>query len=140
MFLSIAYGYAVAHGFDKLVTGVCETDFSGYPDCRDLFICKLEEALSEGYATTQCNPTIETPLMQLNKAQTFKLAFDIGELGTVLKSRSCYNGLGKMSPWGPGCGDCPSCSLRKKGWEAFLEGLFEEDEAKALEISAKITL
>ena len=120
LFLTTAHAYAQKVGAKHLYTGVCETDYSGYPDCRREFINKLEEALNTGYLT---DIRIHTPLMRLNKAQTFKLAEDVGFLETVvLDSHTCYNGdRTNVHDWGAGCGKCPACELRAKGYEEFLE-------------------
>lgn len=120
LFLTTAHAYAQKVGADCLITGVCETDFSGYPDCRDTFIRSLEETLNLGYET---NIKIYTPLMWLNKAETFALAKAVDFLTVVLEdSHTCYNGdHNTNNVWGYGCGECPACKLRKQGFEAFIE-------------------
>jgi len=135
MMLTMAHGYAQIIGADTLWTGVCQTDYSGYPDCRKVFIDALETALNVGYET---NIQIITPLMFATKAQTFKMAEDAGVLESVLEdSHTCYNGVrnvvingGKHEvanwetgryQWGHGCGDCPACELRAKGWKEYRE-------------------
>lgn len=118
-FLTAAHAYAQEIGANKIYTGVCQTDYSGYPDCRDWFIRLLEKTLNVGYET---DISIITPLMFLTKAQTFKLAKDVGFLNIVLhRSVTCYNGdLSHMNDWGFGCGECPACKLRSRGWKEFL--------------------
>jgi 7-cyano-7-deazaguanine synthase len=127
LFITISHAYAQEIGATVLYAGVCETDYSGYPDCRHNFISQLAYALNVGYETSIF---IETPLMFLNKAETFKLASDIGFLEQVLEdSHTCYNGdRTNRFEWGYGCGKCPSCELRAKGFEEFkdLESASEE--------------
>ncbi len=120
LFLTLAHAYAQTIGADQIITGVCQTDYSGYPDCRDLFVRKLESALNTGYDT---NITISTPLMHVNKAGTFALAADCGFLlDVLLLSHTCYNGdHSTFHEWGYGCGHCPACKLRRDGWMAFAE-------------------
>ena len=117
LFLSYAAIYAKTHGATELVTGVCETDFSGYPDCRDMFVKSLNVTLN---LAMDYNFVIHTPLMWLNKAQTWKLADDLGVIDIVYnKTLTCYNGVK-----GQGCGHCPACTLRRKGYEEYKEGKF----------------
>lgn len=120
LFLTIAHAYAQKIGADTLITGVCETDFSGYPDCRDVFIKSLTKTLNIGYMT---DIAIVTPLMWLNKAETFALAKAVDFLTVVLEdSHTCYNGDHNTNHvWGYGCGECPACKLRANGFEAFVE-------------------
>jgi 7-cyano-7-deazaguanine synthase len=113
-----ALGYR--RGLSTLVGGMCETDFSGYPDCRDAALRALQEAIRLG---TEVPFAIETPLMWLSKAQTWALAQELG--GDVLvaliteETHTCYQGeRGIRHDWGYGCGECPACQLRAKGfWE-----------------------
>lgn len=117
LFLTMAWGIAMELGVDYIYTGVCQTDFSGYPDCRDEFIQRFNEALIVGYNTTI---GIRTPLMFLDKADTFRLAERVGILEDVLElSHTCYNGNREPFEWGAGCGECPACKLRMKGFEEF---------------------
>ena len=118
IFLTMAHALAQEIKADAIVTGICETDYSGYPDCRHNFIIQLEDALNEGYLT---NIAIETPLMKLNKAQIFALAESLYALPMVLSlTLTCYeNDYMKINEWGRGCGKCPACKLRKKGFEEF---------------------
>ncbi len=112
-FISIAAVFAREHGVRNLVTGVSQTDFSGYPDCRDSFIKSLNVtlnlAMDEQFA-------IHTPLMWINKAQTWALADELGVLDLVRnETLTCYNGVPA-----DGCGHCPACKLRKQGLEEYL--------------------
>ena len=118
VFLTIAHALAQKNGAEVLVTGVCQTDFSGYPDCRLPFIRKMQDALWIG---SECFIKIETPLMNLIKAEIFKMAEQEGVLDIILNmSHTCYNGIQKKNDWGFGCGECPACKLRKKGWNEFI--------------------
>lgn len=119
LFLTIAHAMAQTIGADVVITGVCETDFSGYPDCRQVFITQLEKSLNLG---AESSIKIETPLMYLTKAQTWELAEEVGFLETVrVKTLTCYNGVETMNQWGMGCGECPSCKLRAKGYYEYIE-------------------
>ena len=126
LFLTLAHAYAQELGAGTIITGVCQTDFSGYPDCRDHFVKTLALALNFGYET---DIDIRTPLMHLTKAETFALAQEAGFLTEVLAlSHTCYNGDHEtLHDWGYGCGNCPACELRAKGWEAYLAGDFRLD-------------
>lgn len=119
LFITLAHSYAQKIGADVLVTGVCQTDYSGYPDCRDKFINSIEKVTNYG---SQTEIKIHTPLMFLTKAQTFDLAYTLGVLDTVIKhSHTCYNGDRQTKhAWGYGCGTCPACELRAKGYSEFL--------------------
>ncbi|RNB78401.1 7-cyano-7-deazaguanine synthase QueC [Brevibacillus panacihumi] len=113
LFLSFAAVFAKQKGARHIVTGVCETDFSGYPDCRDAFIKSLDVTLN---LAMDYPFVIHTPLMWLNKAQTWKLADDLGAFTYIReKTLTCYNGIK-----GDGCGECPACRLRKAGLGAYL--------------------
>ncbi|MEH7885773.1 7-cyano-7-deazaguanine synthase QueC [Bacillus sp. JJ1609] len=115
LFMSFAGVLASQVGARHIVTGVCETDFSGYPDCRDIFIKSLNVTLN---LSMDENFVIHTPLMWLNKAETWKLADELGAFDFVrTKTLTCYNGI-----IADGCGVCPACLLRKKGLDEFLEG------------------
>ena len=114
LFLTFAAVFAKQKGITDIITGVSQSDFSGYPDCRDVFIKSLNATLNLAMDYTFC---IETPLMWIDKADTWKLADDLGGLSIVRdKTLTCYNGIK-----GNGCGNCPSCRLRRKGYEKFLE-------------------
>lgn len=113
-FLSIAAVYARERGIFHLVTGVSQTDFSGYPDCRDSFIKSLNVTLN---LAMDEQFVIHTPLMWLDKCQTWALSDELGVLDLVRhETLTCYNGIA-----GDGCGHCPSCKLRKHGLDAYLE-------------------
>jgi 7-cyano-7-deazaguanine synthase len=119
LMLTIAHAYAQEVGADSVWGGMCQTDYSGYPDCRDEFIRSLETTLNLGYKT---NISFVTPLMFLDKAQTFKLAESLDILDLVVTmSNTCYNGdRSKLHHWGFGCGECPACKLRENGWNKFI--------------------
>ncbi|OQM44238.1 7-cyano-7-deazaguanine synthase QueC [Anoxybacillus sp. UARK-01] len=114
LFLSFAAVLAKQKGARHLVTGVCETDFSGYPDCRDVFIKSLNVTLN---LAMDYQFVIHTPLMWLNKAETWQLADELGALEFVqTKTLTCYNGI-----MADGCGECPACVLRRRGLEQYLQ-------------------
>lgn len=114
LFLTYAAIYAKNHGITELVTGVCETDFSGYPDCRDVFIKSLNVTLN---LSMDYRYVIHTPLMWLDKAQTWELADDLGIMDIIYnKTLTCYNGI-----TGEGCGNCPACHLRRNGYNRYME-------------------
>lgn len=117
VFLSVAAALADRRGLDVLVGGMCETDFSGYPDCRRATIDAMEQALSLGLDKPV---RIETPLMSLTKADTWALAHRIGGetlVDLILEaSHTCYRGdRSERHVWGYGCGTCPACELRARG-------------------------
>ena len=113
-FLSIAAVFARERGISHLVTGVSETDFSGYPDCRDAFIKALNVSLNLGMDEQF---VIHTPLMWIDKAQTWALADELGVFDLVrTRTLTCYNGI-----VGTGCGECPACKLRREGLEKYLK-------------------
>ncbi|MBE3710787.1 7-cyano-7-deazaguanine synthase QueC [Vibrio parahaemolyticus] len=112
LFLTLAGIYAYQIGALSVITGVCETDFSGYPDCRNSFVQAMENALQQGM---EYDLSLVTPLMWLDKAQTWALADKYEHLELVKnKTLTCYNGV-----IGSGCGDCPSCKLRGEGLRAY---------------------
>jgi len=118
-FFTTAAVWASWRGCSHLVSGVCQTDFSGYPDCRRKFVDALELALTLGLE----KPVhIHTPLMMLTKAQTWALARELGVLETVRQdSHTCYQGDHHTEqPWGYGCGTCPACLVRGRGWKEFI--------------------
>ena len=121
LFLTYAAALAYRRGIDTLVGGMCETDFSGYPDCRNDTVQALAKALSLGLDRPM---TIETPLMFLDKAGTWELASSLGGeklVDLIIEdTHTCY--LGDRShrhPWGYGCGQCPACELRARGWTTW---------------------
>ncbi|RIJ63083.1 MULTISPECIES: 7-cyano-7-deazaguanine synthase QueC [unclassified Rummeliibacillus] len=114
LFLSFAGVLANQVGAKHIITGVCETDFSGYPDCRDDFVKSLNVTLN---LAMDEQLVIHTPLMWLDKAETWKMADDMGKLEYVrTKTLTCYNGIK-----GDGCGTCPACHLRLKGYDQYLK-------------------
>ncbi len=113
-FLGVAAVCAREQGMRDIVTGVSQTDFSGYPDCRDTFIRSMNVTLNLAMAEEF---VIHTPLMWLDKAQTWELADRLGVFDLVrTRTVTCYNGIA-----GDGCGHCPSCILRRQGLERYLE-------------------
>jgi 7-cyano-7-deazaguanine synthase len=124
LFFNFAATLAYRRSVSVLVGGMCETDYSGYPDCRDNTLKALQVALSLGLDQPL---VIETPLMWLDKAQTWALSDRLG--GTALNelivehTHTCYLGeRGQRHPWGYGCGHCPACELRRRGHEAWVAG------------------
>ena len=122
LFMMVAATVAYRRGLDVLVGGMCETDFSGYPDCRDDSMKALQVALNLGMATSL---KLETPLMWLDKAQTWSMAQDLGGAALVelirADTHTCYLGeRGVLHDWGHGCGTCPACALRARGYAEFV--------------------
>jgi 7-cyano-7-deazaguanine synthase len=114
LFLTLAGIYAYQLGCEVIITGVCETDFSGYPDCRNEFIQSMQSSLALGMDKPM---KIVTPLMWLNKAETWALADKYHQLALVQQQTlTCYNGI-----IGEGCGDCPACLLRQRGLDDYLQ-------------------
>jgi 7-cyano-7-deazaguanine synthase len=120
LFFTAAAALAYRRGIRTLVGGMCETDFSGYPDCRDDTLKALQVTLSLGMDTRF---SIETPLMWIDKAQTFALAEELGGkplLEIIAEhTHTCYLGNREPHDWGPGCGECPACKLRQDGWSRY---------------------
>jgi 7-cyano-7-deazaguanine synthase len=108
IFLTYAAAFAYQRDIRHLVTGVAQTDYSGYPDCRDATIRSLEQTIRLGM---EYEITIHTPLMHRSKAETVKMAGELGALDAMALTHTCYNGQR------PPCGICPACSLRAKGFE-----------------------
>lgn len=124
LFMTIAAEIAYRRGLRVLVGGMCETDFSGYPDCRDDTMKALQVALNLGMDT---RIVLETPLMWLDKADTWRLAEQLGGTKLVelirVETHTCYVGeRAELHDWGFGCGECPACKLRKRGYEAYRKG------------------
>lgn len=122
LFLTSAAALAYRRGINDLVGGMCETDYSGYPDCRDETLRSLEQAINLGMASKLA---IQTPLMWLNKAQSWQLAATLGgqELVELIRTEThtCYLGeRGVLHAWGHGCGSCPACELRARGYADYL--------------------
>lgn len=125
LFLVYAATVAYRRGIATLVAGMCETDYSGYPDCRADTIRAQEEAIALGFDKAFA---IQTPLMYVDKAGTWALADELGgpPLVDLIRedTHTCYVGdRTKHHPWGWGCGECPACQLRAKGWEIWQSGL-----------------
>ncbi|MDG6894827.1 7-cyano-7-deazaguanine synthase QueC [Volucribacter amazonae] len=113
LFLLYTAIYAKGQGIKDIITGVCETDFSGYPDCRDVFIKSMNITLN---LAMDYQFNIITPLMYLTKAQTWQLADELGYLDYIRQhTHTCYQGIQG------GCGQCPSCQLREKGLQQYLQ-------------------
>ncbi len=122
IFLTFAAALAYRRGLKHIVGGMCETDYSGYPDCRDDTIKALQVALNLGM---EKRFVLDTPLMWIDKAQTWQLAKDLGgnELVHMIveDSHTCYLGdRGDLHDWGYGCGICPACDLRANGYRKFV--------------------
>jgi 7-cyano-7-deazaguanine synthase len=121
LFLTYAAALAYRRGLRHLVAGMCETDYSGYPDCRDDTLKALQVALNLGMATRF---VLHTPLMWRDKAATWQLAQRLGGAALVeairAESHSCYLGDRTPHAWGAGCGACPACELRAAGWSRYL--------------------
>ena len=129
LFLTLAAAVAYRRDLQVMVTGVCETDFSGYPDCRDDTIKAMQLALSLGMDKRFL---IETPLMWIDKAATWALAYELGEKSAtpgggqalvdliIEHTHTCYLGDREhRHAWGYGCGSCPACELRARGYERY---------------------
>jgi 7-cyano-7-deazaguanine synthase len=121
VFLTFAAALAYRRGLKHIVGGMCETDFSGYPDCRDDTIKAMQVALNLGM---QSRFVLHTPLMWLDKAATWRLVEQLGGQAltglVVEETHTCYLGdRTHRHPWGWGCGTCPACELRAKGWEGY---------------------
>lgn len=121
LFLTYAAGLAYRRGLDVLVGGMCETDYSGYPDCRRATLDSLETTINLGMETRL---TIDTPLMEIDKAQSWEMTDRLGGAKLVdlivAHSHSCYRGArDTLHDWGYGCADCPACDLRAKGYAGW---------------------
>ena len=108
IFLTYSAAFAYQRGIHHIVTGVAQTDFSGYPDCRENTIQALQKAINLGM---EYDITIHTPLMHKSKKETVEMARDLGALEAIAYTHTCYNGQQ------PPCGKCPACLLRTKGFE-----------------------
>lgn len=121
LFMMVAATVACRRGLDVLVGGMCETDFSGYPDCRDDTMKALQVALNLGMQTRL---KVETPLMWIDKARTWHLAHELGGQALIdlirADTHTCYLGeRGALHDWGYGCGTCPACELRARGYRQY---------------------
>lgn len=114
IFLTFVGVFAKQRNINNIVTGVSQSDFSGYPDCRDIFVKSTNVTLN---LAMDYNFVIHTPLMWIDKAETWKMAYDLGVIDIIKnETLTCYNGI-----VGNGCGECPSCKLRNKGYEEFIK-------------------
>ena len=125
LFLTVAAALAYRRGIQVIVGGMCETDYSGYPDCRDDTLRALQTALRLGMAT---EVELQTPLMWLDKAQSWTLAEELGGAALVelirADTHTCYLGeRGTLHDWGHGCGKCPACELRANGYKEYVRGM-----------------
>ena len=125
LFLTLAGALAYRRGAHTLVTGVCETDYSGYPDCRHATMQAMQQALTLGLDIAL---TIETPLMWMDKAATWQMAHDLGGQPLIdlitEHTHTCYTSArNQRHPWGYGCGACPACELRAAGWFKYAQSL-----------------
>lgn len=132
LFLSFSAAVAYRRGMKHLVTGVCETDYSGYPDCRDDTVKAMQIALNLGMEKRY---VIHTPLMWIDKAETWALAKHLGGEALVKivrdETHTCYDGDREhRHAWGFGCGACPACELRAQGWNAFSASSSVQDNAQ----------
>lgn len=121
LFLALAGGLAYRRNIGVLVAGMCEADYSGYPDCRDAALKAQLEALRLGM---DADIGLETPLMHISKAESWRLAESLGGEALVSlvneHSHTCYKGeRGERHDWGYGCGECPACELRARGWTEY---------------------
>ena len=124
LFITVAAALAYRRGLQVLVGGMCETDYSGYPDCRNDTLRALEKALQLGMESSM---TLETPLMWLDKGATWSLAESLGGNALVelirTDTHTCYRGeRGELHDWGHGCGECPACELRARGYAEYRAG------------------
>lgn len=116
LFLAFVAVFAKQRGANHIVTGVSQSDFSGYPDCRDVFIKSMNVTLN---LAMDYQFVLHTPLMWINKQETWQMAYDLGVLDVIKnETLTCYNGI-----IGDGCGECPACKLRSKGYMKFKENL-----------------
>lgn len=114
LFLSFAAVFAKQRGVSDIITGVSQSDFSGYPDCRDIFIKSLNTTLN---LAMDYEFDLITPMMWIDKMETWKMADELGGLDVIRDmTLTCYNGV-----LGEGCGNCPACKLRKRGYDLYME-------------------
>jgi len=119
LFLTLASSFAYVKRYSHIVTGVCQEDYSGYPDCRDNFVKALQVTVN---LAMDSNLTIHAPLMNQSKADIWALANDLNIQDLVVsETHTCYSGVRTLNAWGRGCGECPSCELREHGWEVYLK-------------------
>ena len=137
VFLTFTAALAYRRGLRHLVGGMCETDYSGYPDCRDDTIKAVQVALNLGMGRRF---VLHTPLMWIDKAATWQLAHDLGgdRLVDIIitKTHTCYRGeRGGLHDWGHGCGTCPACMLRAAGFDRFQAGRHEGQSSRLVDSS-----
>ncbi|HMN37803.1 MAG TPA: 7-cyano-7-deazaguanine synthase QueC [Hyphomicrobium sp.] len=125
LFFTYAAALAWRRGIGELVGGMCETDYSGYPDCRNDTLQTLARAISLGIGRPV---TIRTPLMYVDKAGAWAMTMELGGQAlvdlVVEETHTCYIGVrSRRHPWGYGCGHCPACQLRAKGWQIWQDAL-----------------
>ncbi|MBN2715647.1 MAG: 7-cyano-7-deazaguanine synthase QueC [Deltaproteobacteria bacterium] len=131
LFLTIAAAVGYRRNAKHLVGGMCETDYSGYPDCRDDTLKSLQVTLGLGM---DMRYVLHTPLMWIDKAETWRMASDLGGAGLVdliiKDTHTCYRGdRSTLHAWGYGCNDCPACELRASGWNSYAEGMSSQQGA-----------
>lgn len=122
LFLTLAAALAAKLDAPTIITGVCQQDYAGYPDCRESFVDAQQAALREALDWPEL--CIDAPLLHLSKADTWQMAADLGVLSTiVLHTHTCYEGdrSGAPKPWGYGCGACGACVERERGFMEFIE-------------------
>ena len=139
LFLTFAAALAYRRDLRHLIGGMCETDYSGYPDCRDDTIKALQVALNLGM---ERRFVLHTPLMWLDKAATWKLSAALGSAGLVdlirEETHTCYRGdRTHRHDWGYGCDNCPACDLRHKGWDAYAAGQTAADCADPSSVASR---
>lgn len=125
LFFTLAAAVAYRRSIENIVGGMCETDYSGYPDCRDTTVKAMQVALTLGINRAF---VLETPLMWLDKSQTWQLAKDLGGNALVelirAHTHTCYLGeRGQLHAWGHGCATCPACDLRARGYARWQKSL-----------------
>ncbi len=130
LFLTVAAQWASTLRLRHLVTGVCQADSSGYADCRDVFVKAAQATLNLATDFPDLGVIVHTPLMWLTKAKEFALAEELGCLDVILEdTMTCYHGSTQRQAYGLGCGECPACQLRRKGWEEYQRS--KEDQQHA---------
>lgn len=116
-FLTLASIHCYNQDVSNIVIGVCQTDYSGYPDCRNNSIKSIQTAIN---LCMETDIRIHTPLMYLTKAETFKMADTLDVLNVIIEDTiTCYDGMQIKNAWGYGCGKCPACELRRRGFEEY---------------------
>jgi len=140
LFLTFGAALAYRRGLKHIVGGMCETDYSGYPDCRDDTIKALQVAVNLGMDRRF---VLHTPLMWVDKAATWKLASDLGGDSLVdlicEETHTCYLGdRTHRHPWGYGCGECPACELRENGWTKFIGNALKAADSSSIEHSGNL--